>query len=161
MSRTAGFLLEYVTYRIFSPTGNPEEPNIETNKLGRLESSDLSWSQQTATERYLEPINGAAMKILTEPFDKIDLTYLKGVQLTKDKISGSDNNNFLQPGTVLAVRTVNGNFAKLKVTRYYKLHDFTFPGSEVLNQGWKESVLQSPNRDYYHIEVEWVLYKAK
>jgi hypothetical protein len=34
MSRTAGFLLEYVTYRIFSPTGNPDEPYL-------FESADL------------------------------------------------------------------------------------------------------------------------
>src|SRR5476649_418039 len=92
--------------------------NIETNKLGNLEGSDLWWLQQTATERYLAPMNGAAIKVVTEPFEKIDLAFLKAVELTKDKIPGSDNNNLLQPGTVLAVRTANGNFAKLKVVRY-------------------------------------------
>ena len=131
------------------------------NKLGNLEGSDLWWSHQTETERYLGPMNGAAIKVVTEPFEKIDLTYLKAAELSKDKISGSDNNNFLIPGTVLAVRTVNGNFAKLKVVRYYKLHDFTFAGSEVLTEAWKTFVLQRPNRDLYHIEVEWVLYKSK
>jgi hypothetical protein len=83
--------------------------NIESNKLlGRTPGSDLWWSPQTATERHLVPFNGAAIKVVTEPFEKIDLTYLKSVELTKDKLAGSGN-NFLPPGTVLAVRTANGN----------------------------------------------------
>jgi hypothetical protein len=29
------------------------------------------------------------IKVVTEPFEKIDLTYLKSVGLTKDKLAGS------------------------------------------------------------------------
>ena len=134
--------------------------NIETNKVGTRDGKDLVWSHQTDTERYFEPINGSAMKVVTEPFERIDLTYLKSVELTKAKLSGSGN-NFLPPGTVLAVRTANGNFAKLRVIRYYKLHDFAFPGSEILTDTWKKFVLQRPDRDFYHLEVEWVLYRVK
>ena len=134
--------------------------NIETNKLGTTESKDLLWSHQTDTERYFEPINDAAIKVVAEQFEKIDLAYLKSVELTKGKLSGSGN-TFLPPGTVLAVRTANGNFAKLRVIRYFKLHDFNFPGSERLTDTWKKFVVQRPNNDYYHIEVEWVLYKSK
>jgi hypothetical protein len=121
----------------------------------------LWWSPQNATERHLVPFNGAAIKVIPdEPFEKIDLNYLKSVELTKDKLVGSGN-NFLPPGTVLAVRTANGNFAKLRVVRYYTLHDFTFPGSEILTEAWKQLSLRTPNQDFYNIEVEWVLYKVR
>ena len=36
MSRTIGFLLKYVIHRIFSPTGNPEEPKKYQEELGRF-----------------------------------------------------------------------------------------------------------------------------
>ena len=102
--------------------------SVETNKLGKLDGSDLWWSPQTDTLRHLVPFNGAAISIVAEPFEKIDLTYLKSVELMKGKLAGSGN-NFLPPGTVLAVRTANGNFAKLKVVRYYTMQDFAFPGT--------------------------------
>jgi hypothetical protein len=133
--------------------------NIATNKLGKWASSDLHWAHQTATERFLEPLNGAAIKVVAEPFEKIDLHYLKNVEFAKGKVSGSDNNNLLKRGTVLAVRTGDGSFAKLRVTRYYKLHDFSFPGAEVLNEAWKQGALRDPDRDHYHIEVEWIRYQ--
>src|ERR1700722_15399107 len=37
MSRTAGFLLECVFYRLFSPTGNPDEPFIVPLALDRYD----------------------------------------------------------------------------------------------------------------------------
>jgi hypothetical protein len=133
---------------------------IQTNKLGD-KRSDLWWCHQTETEWYLVPRNGAALKVLTTPFEKVDLNYLKAVKYSQERVPGSDNNNVLLPGTVLAVRTANGDFAKLKVIRYYKLHDFTFPGSEVLKDQWKLFTLQRPDRDFYNIEVEWIFYKSK
>ena len=106
------------------------------------------------------PRNGAAVAVVSKPFEKIDLADLQAVKYANESISGSDNNQ-LKVGTVLAVRTANGNYAKLKVVRYYKLHDFSFPGSEVLTGRWKQFVLQKPDRDFYHIEVAWGLFRAK
>ena len=134
--------------------------NIETNKLGG-EKADLWWSHHTDAERSLMPKNGAAVVVVTKAFDKIDLADLKATKFGNEKISGSDNDNKLQPGTVLAVRTTSGNYAKVRVVRYYRLHDFSFPGSEVLTEGWKQFVLRKPDRDFYHIEVEWMLYPSK
>jgi hypothetical protein len=134
--------------------------SIETNKLGR-DRSDLFWSHKTNTERDIVPSNGASLAVITVPFEQIDLKYFKAVEFTDKSVAGSDNNNLLKPGTILAVRTVNGNFAKLKVIRYYTSHDFTFPGSEILNDDWKQFSLQRPIIPSYHIEFEWVLYKSK
>jgi len=133
---------------------------IETNKIS-ANQGDLWWSHQTDTERCLVPRNDAAVAVIRKPFEKIDLTDLQAVKFANDKISGSNNNNQLPVGTVLAVRTTNQNYAKLRVVRYYRLHDFSFPGSEVLTEAWKQFVLQKPDRDLYHLEVEWVLFKAK
>jgi hypothetical protein len=135
--------------------------NIETNKLGANNKPDLWWCQHQGKERSLETKNGAAMAIVPIAFEKVDLACLKSVKFDKQKISASDNNNQLQPGTVLAVRTANGNYAKLRVVRYYRMHDFSFPGSSVLNEQWKKFVLSLPDQDFYNIEFEWVFYKAE
>src|SRR6516164_1881282 len=70
--------------------------NIEANRLGASERCDLSWTHQTAVDRYLQAINGAAIKVVPEPFEKINLNYLKTVEFAKDKIPASDNNNLLK-----------------------------------------------------------------
>jgi hypothetical protein len=135
---------------------------LETNKVGNpVESSDLWWSHNGRTERSLQASNGSAITVVAEPFEKIDLKYLKSVQITNDKVSGSDNNNCLKPGTVMAVRTANGNFAKIKVVRYYQMHDFKFAGSEVLTENMRVSMLKEPNQENYHIEFEWFFFKCK
>jgi hypothetical protein len=68
-------------------------------------------------------------------------------------------NESLTPGTVVALQTEKGNFAKLKVVKYRELHDFSFPEAKLLSAGWKTFVLKKPNSEYYHLEVEWILYR--
>ena len=65
----------------------------------------------------------------------------------------------MNPGTVVALRTNEGNFAKLKVVMYRELHDFSFPEAKLLDAEWKAFVLKRPNTKNYHLEVEWVLYR--
>ena len=129
--------------------------NIEKNKQGGKEGHDVIWQQATEKEQFLVPVGQAGLAILEKKsFDEITSKDLKGLKYSDNKIA----NDSLTPGTVLALRTNEGNFAKLKVVKYRELHDFSFPEAKLLDPKWKEFVLQKPNKKNYHLEVEWVLY---
>jgi hypothetical protein len=129
--------------------------NIEKNKLGAKEDADVYWEQATAQDQYLVPKGQAGLAVIdNKSFDKITREDLKSLKYSDKKLS----NLSLTPGTVLALRTNQGNFAKLRVVKYRQLHDFTFPEAKLLDKQWKEHVLEDQNRKNYHLEVEWVLY---
>jgi hypothetical protein len=132
--------------------------DIETNKQGGdVKGVDVRWEQATATEQYLVPLNGAGLIVFDKKkeFEKITREDLAELKYSDEKLA----NDALAPGTVVALRTNEGNFAKLKVVKYRELHDFSFPEAKLLNEAMKEFMLKSPNTKKYHIEVEWVLYR--
>jgi hypothetical protein len=58
-----------------------------------------------------------------------------------------------------ALKTMEGNIAKIRVTGFRKLHDFDFDEAALLSPEWKEFALKKPDIDKYHLEVEWVLFR--
>ncbi|QDV25864.1 hypothetical protein [Aureliella helgolandensis] len=130
--------------------------DIETNKQGDEKSCDVWWEQVNAREQFLAPRNGAALFVLGKiEFDKITREDLEALKYSDKKVA----NESLVCGAVLALRTKEGNFAKLKVVKYRELHDFSFPEAKLLSADWKAFALKQPNRKTYHLEVEWVLYR--
>ncbi len=152
--------------------------NIDNDSIIFGEKSDLWWNHKSDKERFLIPMNGAKIQIVTDKkYEEIDLEYLKNFNypryhVTSDplygatfnvegEISGSDSDNLLVPGTVLAICTSENNFAKLKVVKYHSLHDFNFKGAEAVRDSVILFSAREPDRDNYHIEFEWTLYKEK
>ena len=131
--------------------------DIETNMQGGdTKGVDIWWEQVTAKKQFLVPKNGAGLIVLTKgAFDKITRKDLKDLAYSEKKL-GSES---LTPDTVVALRTNEGNFAKLKVVKYRALHDFSFPEAMYLDERTRKFFLTRPNTKNYHIEVEWVLYK--
>jgi hypothetical protein len=129
---------------------------VEGNGLGGgLESSDVWWEQVSGTERNLVPLGGAAWAVLKgKPFEKVRREDLAGAAYSNGKLSGA----LLRPGTVVALRTRDGKYAKLKVVRYRALHDFSFPEARHLPDRWRRFALRRPDVKEYHLEVSWVLY---
>jgi len=128
--------------------------DIETNKQGDTNGTDVWWAHETEKESFLVPQNGAGLVVLgKKEFDKITRENLAALKYSDEKLA----KELLSPGTVVAMRTNEGNFAKLKVVKYRELHDFSFPDAKFLEKGMKERFLKEPNRNY-HIEVKWVLY---
>jgi hypothetical protein len=131
--------------------------DIETNKQGNKKGADVWWEQVTDKERFLVPQNGAGLIVVLgkKAFDKITQVDLAALSYSDKKLA-SDS---LAPGTVVALRTTEGNLAKLKVVKYRELHDFSFPEAKLLDEKTRAFFLKHPNRKNYHIEVEWVLYR--
>ena len=135
--------------------------NLETSSLCTLNVSHLWWEHQDYTRRRLKPMNGTGLvRVSGRSFESLTLTSLRRLDYGTEPVSGSDVSNDLEPGAVLALRTPAGRYAKLKVVRYYRLHDFTHPAAGVLAENWKEFALTRPNVANYSIELDWVLYPA-
>ncbi len=97
---------------------------------------DFHWRQRSRTARCIEPLNGAAVAHLGRvDFEKLGLSDLKEAAYSTEPIKGDDDDNLLTPGTVIAMRTNRGNYAKMLITenipmestsrgerRYYKFY---------------------------------------
>jgi hypothetical protein len=66
-------------------------------------------------------------------------------------------NTVLKPNAVVALRTVEGNLAKLKVIGYRDSHDFSFDEAKLIPIG--HLTRTRPNVPKRHLEVAWVLYE--
>jgi hypothetical protein len=82
--------------------------------------ADIFWEQKDNTLRFLVPRNGALLAHMGQPtFDAVSLETLKTQNYSAAPIDGSNNaNNKLRVGTVIAVKTGTGRYAKLKINSY-------------------------------------------
>jgi hypothetical protein len=81
---------------------------------------DVWWNQQTKTERRLEPASGARIvRLGAVNYNSISYAELLELPYDSAPIDGSvGDGNQLTIGTVFAVRTVAGNYAKAQVISY-------------------------------------------
>ncbi|MCP4258896.1 MAG: hypothetical protein GY774_15545 [Planctomycetes bacterium] len=134
--------------------------DVEADQQVSSDFVDFWWEQVTDTERYLVPKNGATAKLVPDSdFGKIDPVFIKEQDLSIEKISGSDEGGLLTPGAVVVFRTAEGNLGKLQVEKYRALHDFSFSEATYLSEQWKSAVLKKPNRETYHLQVRWQLFR--
>jgi hypothetical protein len=135
--------------------------DIEANSFPKRSDSewkrgDIWWEQDTT--QFLVPRNGSGLSIvLSLPYENITPEGLTNMQYSQEKIP----NSYLVPGAIVAVRTTEGNLAKVRVIRYRELHDFSFKESENLDSDQKRFLLSEENEKNYHLEVEWVLYRKE
>jgi serine/threonine protein kinase len=151
-----------------SPPGTKVIPGDRTWDIEKdqLSGGDLQWSPALVGGGKLTPINGAQAAVVparswffgrATTFNNISPALLRSLKYSKDPIDPGH----LKPGSLLAVRTAEGHYAKLKVARYFPMHDFDFPGArDVLSPEWIAKARQLPSAEQYHLEVEWVLYRT-
>lgn len=83
------------------------------------DEADVHWRFKTDTERQLEPRNGARIVRLPEAdYSNLEARDLPSLNYSTDPIDGSTDDNDLTDGTVFAVETSEGNFAKAEVVSY-------------------------------------------
>jgi hypothetical protein len=84
--------------------------------------ADVWWEQMTSTTRQLVPENGASLAYVGVigsgglSFNDLTVADLAALTYTTAALSGSDGSNVLTPNTVFAVKTTDGNYAKVLVT---------------------------------------------
>jgi len=135
--------------------------DIETNSfptarnIQKIAKHDIWWQQIDGVRQQLISKNGAVFaKVGDKQFEELTLEDLQNLKYLVRAIS----NSHLNVGAVVAMRTAEGNFAKLRVVGYRALHDFSFKETEILREPWKEGALRKDNRENYHLEIEWVLF---
>lgn len=117
--------------------------------------SDIWWQQVDSIKQKLVPLNGSLIiQIHDREFATINADDLKILRYSLKPIP----NENLIPGAIIAIRTAEGNFAKLKIVGYRPLQDFSFKEAEILREGWKSMVQSRPYQQNYHLEVEWILF---
>lgn len=115
---------------------------------------DIRWSHTSLTERCLKSEeNRAQFARLYKNFNEVTLEDLTLPETwakysTKD-IVGDDDNNQLTPGSVFAVRTSNGNYAKMMVHSYLPL--------KTSWKFWKDR----EKINNLHLKIIYVLYNTK
>jgi hypothetical protein len=94
--------------------------DFETGVQGPPTGADIWWEQVDSQIRFLVPRSGAMLAHMGQPnFDAVSLQSLQGQPYTTTPINGSNNSsNQLTPGSVIAVKTNAGRYAKLKVNSY-------------------------------------------
>lgn len=152
-----GFALSAAGQTVLLGTYTWDAETDDFPQFGKAESKkgDIWWQQETREKQSLVPRNGSlVIEVHDKDFAELTAEDLKVLRYSLKPIS----NEKLVPGAIIALRTAEGNYAKLKVIGYRALHDFTFREAAVLRESWKSMVLNKDNKENYHLEVEWVLY---
>ena len=93
--------------------------DIDSNTDGTQETVDIWWEHVNERERYLAPRNGAGLAVVKDrKFENLQLSDLDKMEFAGGRLSASDAKPDIDVGTVLAVRTTEGKFAKLEVTGF-------------------------------------------
>ena len=118
-------------------------------------TGDIWWRQERLDKQSLVPLgNTLIIEVRDRDFAGLTVEDLKVLRYSPKPIA----NDRIVPGAIIALRTSEGNYAKLRVVGYRPLHDFSFKEAVVLDACWKTFVLKKSNKENYHLEVEWVLY---
>jgi hypothetical protein len=128
--------------------------DIETNKQEPRPGLDVWWEQFRSGDQYLTPMAGASLFVVENAdFDKLTRDDLAKLKFGHDRLS----NAVLLVNVVVAVRTVEGNLAKLKVIGYRDSHDLSFEEAKLIPPN--HPTRTGPNIPKRHLEVSWVLYE--
>lgn len=95
--------------------------DLETGtQEGQESTSDVWWEQIDTTARQLVPWNGATIAHLGQPaFDQVTFATLLATTYSTTPINGSNTSaNRLTPGSVIAVLTGSGHYAKVQIVSY-------------------------------------------
>jgi len=136
--------------------------DIEGNAFDAGKSADVWWQQVSIVERYLNPQNGAQLSILKNvDYKDVHLDTLRRANYGSNKLSGSDRHPLLSYGTIIGIKTAEGNYAKVKVLRYRSTHDFSFKEAKHLTSNWRRIMKNRPVVKNYHLEIQWTLFRLR
>ena len=134
--------------------------DAEGDAIVSPDNADLWWEMVAEAERYLTPRNGARAAIVKhKTYDELTARHLERWHMPDEKLPATGTADSLSPGTVVAFRTAEGIFGKLKIVGFRPLHDLSFPEASVYSEQWRSQAAGRPNDQRYHLEIEWALYQ--
>lgn len=90
--------------------------DLESGTVGGSPAADLWWHFVTRDERYLDGRSGALLALIDDlSFEQADESFLKRIRYVQTSLRASGTNPPVRPGAVIAVRTMEGNHAKVRV----------------------------------------------
>ena len=94
--------------------------DFDAGKQGPATGADIWWEQVNKVTRLLVPQNGAMLVSMGKPnFDAVSYQTLKSQAYSVTPINGSnDGSNKLTAGTVVAIKTGGGRYAKMRINSY-------------------------------------------
>jgi hypothetical protein len=94
--------------------------DLDSGVQGPASGADLWWEQVNTVTRYLVPQSGAMLANLgAVNFDAVSRQTLMTKAYTATPVNGSNNtSNKLTPGTVIAIKTNAGRYAKMRIDTY-------------------------------------------
>lgn len=129
--------------------------DIESNRQGRIPKSDLWWQQVDDVQQFLVPLAGTGITVLENwDFDSVGFEDLKALKYGRCPVE----NVRLEPDSVLAVKTAEGNYVKIRIAGYREMHDLSFPDTQYGRRSWFAYLLTRPNKLRYHLEVDWMMF---
>jgi tetratricopeptide (TPR) repeat protein len=93
--------------------------DLESGRVGVGGPQDLFWQAKTRTERCIGPNINSHVLLAPLPaadFDKADAAKIAGLPYAQHCFTHTDSGGEVKKGFTFAVRTVEGNFAKVRVT---------------------------------------------
>jgi hypothetical protein len=130
--------------------------DVDKDRLGHSKEEDFFWQQENHMDRFLVPRNGTRMAILPDAtFEAVTAEQASELELTKDRLSGSDEDSVLPPGTVVVFRTSGNRLGVLEIVRYLPLHDLSFPEAKKVPKEARELMESEPNIARYHLVLRW------
>jgi hypothetical protein len=136
--------------------------NLDTGVQGGTGGGqDIWWEQQTSVKRRMTPRNGSGIALVGKvSYGSVTPAVLQGLPYGPTPINGNNNaSNQLVNGTVFAVRTTAGNYAKVQVLQYgynMKIRWTTYrlaSGYKVLGSGYDrpEDIALSDDGQYAYV----------
>jgi len=90
--------------------------DLESGAVGAGTMSDLWWHFSTRTDRSLDARNGASIALIEgRDFDGSDADFLSSLSYTVVSLSASGDGAQVKPGALFAVRTAEGNYARVRI----------------------------------------------
>ena len=131
--------------------------NLETNNQAKEPGLDVWWENINAATNRLSPVNDAKLARIPESapaFEKLTYNDIVALPFGVEPVPGSA----LMRGARFAIKTTEGNYAKLLVMGYRDSHDFSFDSAKIVPDTQRERLLARPKVADRHLEVSWVLW---
>jgi tetratricopeptide (TPR) repeat protein len=98
--------------------------DLETGALGASERADVHWVMTPGNVPYLAPMRGALIAAMRGAnWEDVEASALRRQNYSETRLPAGGPKAIIRPGAVIAVRTAEGNLAKLRMVKIHANND--------------------------------------